>query len=141
MRDDAWAEMIPPRLLRAYRATRYEAAGVAVRIGRRSAAMDAVLDRMGARVAGFITAWNPRSRRMPDGWNRRMQGRLAERLRRHACVPARGSLRRWHEDHLLAAADPGQLLRLARVFRQYGIVVVVRGRPARLLLRDDAIAS
>ena len=35
--------------------------------------MDALLARHGARCAVFVTAWNPFSRRMPAGWNRRMQ--------------------------------------------------------------------
>lgn len=125
---------VPPRLLKAYRATCYEAAGVVIRIGRRSAAMDALLGRMGTRGGGFIAAWNPLSRRMPEGWNRRMQRRLAERLRCWTCVPALGSLRRWHEAHVLVAADARQLVRLARLFRQRGIVVVERGQPARLVL-------
>jgi Protein of unknown function (DUF3293) len=130
------ADVIPPGLLRAFRATRYEADGIDVRIGRRSIEMDAWLSGMGARTGGFITAWNPLSRRMPEGWNQRMQHRLAERLRRHAAVPARGVLHRWHEAHLLTAAHPARLLRLARSFRQRGVVVIRRDQPARLMLLD-----
>jgi len=118
--------VIAARLLRAFRQTRYTAAGVVVRIGRR--------DRLRPRVAVFITAWNPRSRRMPEGWNRRMQLRLCERLRRYRTLPADGALHRWHEQHLLVVADPRPVLRLARLFRQYSVVISRRGQPARLVL-------
>ncbi|HUB44772.1 MAG TPA: DUF3293 domain-containing protein [Acetobacteraceae bacterium] len=133
---DAPADVIPPRLLRDYKATRYEAEGVTIRIGRRSTAMDDLLGRMGTSAGGFITAWNPLSRRMPEGWNHRMQRSLAERLRRHAGLPANGSLHRWHEAHLLTTAHPRRLLRLARLFRQRGVVVVKCHQPARLMLLD-----
>jgi hypothetical protein len=96
--------------------------------------MDALLCRLGARTGAFITAWNPLSRRMPEGWNRRMQRCLAEHLRHNAMLPANGSLRRWHEAHLLVATDPRRLLCLARRFRQRGVVTVARHQEARLVL-------
>ena len=65
----------------AFLRTGYEAGGVVVRIGRRSGPMDALLRRRGARAAGFVTAWNPFSRPMPLGWNRRLQARLREAAR------------------------------------------------------------
>jgi len=107
-----------------------------VRIGRR--APDAVLVHLGGRAGGFVTAWNPFSRRMPDGWNRRMQRRLYERLRRHGVFPAEGSLGRWREAMLLVAGDPRLLVRLGRIFRQCAIVVVQGGRCARLVLLPRA---
>ncbi|MBN9563529.1 MAG: DUF3293 domain-containing protein [Alphaproteobacteria bacterium] len=126
--------LVSPALLRAYRRTSYIAAGVVVRIGRRSAEMDALLGGMAAPAGGFITAWNPRSQRMPAGWNRRMQRALSARTRRLPCLTGQGSGNGWSEEHLLVAADPRRLLVLARRFRQLGIVVVRRGRPARLVL-------
>jgi hypothetical protein len=125
-------EVMPPRLLRAYRQTRYSAGGVVVRIGWRPP--DALFDQIGSREAVFVTAWNPRSRRMPLGWNARMQRRLAERLRRFAVIPADGTLGHWHEVHLLVVTDVRRMLRLARIFRQLGVVAMRRGRPARLVL-------
>jgi hypothetical protein len=125
-------EVMPPRLLRAYRQTRYSAVGVVVRVGR--CVPDVLFAKVGAREAVFVTAWNPRSRRMPWGWNARMQRRLAERLRRFVVVPADGTLGCWHEAHLLVVADVRQVLRLARIFRQLGVVAMRRGRPARLVL-------
>ncbi len=68
---------------------------------------------------------------MPEGWNRRMQQRLRERLRRHTALPAESSLGRWREDMLFVRADPRVVLRLARIFRQCAIVVL-RGRTTRL---------
>lgn len=123
-----------PRLLRAWRATTYTADGAVVRIGRRSSSMNALLARLGARAGVFVTAWNPFSRAMPAGWNRRMQRCLGERLRRYRSLPADGSLRRWHEAHLLVAADERPILRLARLFRQRGVVLVARHQAARLLV-------
>jgi hypothetical protein len=129
-RRAATTDSFSPRLLRAYRDTVYQAAGCDVRIGRR--APDALFARLGCREAAFVTAWNPRSRRMPDGWNRRMQQRLCERLRRSVVLAADGSLGRWHEAHLLVGGDSRRVLRLARLFRQHAIVCVQRGRRARL---------
>jgi hypothetical protein len=123
-----------PRLLRAWRATDYVVDTVPVRIGRRSAAMDALLARTGARTGVFVTAWNPLARAMPAGWNRRMQRRLSERLRRYVSLQASGSLRRWHEAHLFVASDIRPIVRLARLFRQRGVVLVMRRQRARLVL-------
>jgi hypothetical protein len=123
---------MPPRLLRAYRRTRYSAGGIVVRIGRR--VPDALFAQVGTREAVFVTAWNPRSRRTPTGLNACMQRRLAERLRRFVVVPADGTLGRWHEAHLLVATDVRRMLRMARIFRQLGVVAVRRGQRARLVL-------
>src|SRR6185312_13745828 len=97
---------------------------IAVRVGRRSAGADTILARYAAREGGFVTAWNPLSRRMPDGWNRRMQRALAARLRHLPSFSGRGIGRGWSEEHLLVVADHRRLLALARRFRQLGIVVI-----------------
>ena len=130
---------VSPRVLRAWRATDYvagdKAAGAAVvRIGRRSAAMDALLAGIERATGVFVTAWNPLARAMPEGWNRRMQRRLGEHLRRYVSLPADGSLRRWHEAHFLVGADQRPMVRLARVFRQRGVVLVARHQVVRLVL-------
>jgi hypothetical protein len=125
-------------LSRAYRLTRYQAAGIAVRIGRRSAAMDRLLIAAGRRSAVFITAFNPFSHRMPDGWNRRMQSQLAQAARRWPQALAEGRWRRWHEAHVLLFADIRPALRLARVFRQNAVVIVRTGQPARLVSTSTA---
>lgn len=131
-----------PALLRAYARTAYTAetpAGPAVaRLGRRSAAVDAVLRALGSREGAFVTAWNPFSRPMPDGWNRRMQGRLRAAARRQHWLDGRGIGRGWSEDHLLLAGDPRRAWRLALRFRQAAIVAVRIGAPARLRLRGPS---
>ena len=126
--------MISARLRRAYLSTRYRAGSVAVRIGWHNHDLDALLADLATRTAVFVTAWNPLSRRKPDGWNRRMQRRLGERLRRYRTLCASGSLRRWREEHLLVVADPRPVTRLARLFHQRGEVVIRRGQPAQLVL-------
>ena len=124
-----------PRLLRAYRATEYRCGDSAVRIGRRSATMDALLARHRARTAVFVTAWNPFSRRMPERWNQRMQHRLFAALHRCPTLPADGTWRGWREAHLLVLADPRPVLRAAWRFRQCAVVVLRQGGVARLMLR------
>jgi hypothetical protein len=122
-----------PRLPRAYRATGYAAGGLTVRIGRRSAAMDALLSRHDAGVGVFVTAWNPMSRLMPLGWNDRVQRALACRLRFMSSIPADGSWRDWREAHVLAFAPPARVIGVARRFRQRAVVVVRIGAPVRLV--------
>lgn len=127
--------MTPPRLIRAYRETRYEAEGAVARIGRRSAAIDAVLMALGSRQGAFLTGWNPGSRRHPPGLNRRWMraliGQMGPRLR-HAL--GNGGWRNWWEEHALLAADPRRCAVLARRYRQRAMVVVRRGQPARLVI-------
>jgi hypothetical protein len=123
-----------PALLKAYRETCYEARGVEIRIGCHSAAMDELLLSRGAREAVFITAYNPFSRAKPSGWNRRMQTQLAEALRRRPMLTGKGSWRGWCEAHFLMLGDTRPALRIARRFRQYGIVTIRIRQPARLLV-------
>jgi hypothetical protein len=131
--------MTAAALLAAYRRTGYEAAGAVARIGRRSAAVDALLRRLGAREGAFVTAWNPMSRKAPPGRNARMMARLREAARRLPSAEGEGSGRGWSERHLLLAADPRRAAALARRFRQNAIVAVRTGAPARLVpLRGGA---
>ncbi len=125
---------VSARTLAAYRKTTYEAAGIEIRIGCRSPAMDRLLASLGVRQAVLITAYNPSSRVMPAGWNRRMQARLAQALRRRRVLPANGTWRRWSEAHLIVFGDVRPVCRLAGPFRQNAIVIVGRGHPAQLRL-------
>lgn len=125
--------MLSPRLRSAYARTLYGAGDASIRIGCRSAALDAVLRARGAPSAGFVTAWNPFSRRMPRGWNDRMLERLREAARGQVLAEGEGAARGWAEHHLLLAGDPRRLVVLARRFRQNGLVTVAPGRKARLL--------
>jgi hypothetical protein len=116
----------------AYLRAEYEAAGLTLRIGVRSPAFDALLRRHRARSAAFVTAWNPFSRRMPEGWNDRMLARMRGAARGRVLAEGIGSADRWWERHLLVAGDPRWTARLARRFRQNAIVVIAPRRPAKL---------
>jgi hypothetical protein len=131
---DAQTSRLHAALLRAYRRTSYEAGGIKVHIGRRSAAADRLLLAHSARTAVFITAYNPRSRRMPPEWNQRMQTRLRHAVGRRLVLWGRGTAGHWSEAHLLVFGDPRPIHRLARHYRQYGIVIVRQGQPARLVV-------
>ena len=121
-------------LLRAYEATVYRAAGTEVRIGRRCPAMDELLHAHGTREAVFLTAWNPYSRRMPAGWNQRMQTRLALAIRQRGAIASAGAWRRWSEAHFLVFGEMAPMRHLARRFRQNAIVFVILGQRARLVV-------
>lgn len=82
----------------------------------------------------LVTAWNPMSRRMPLGWNRRMQRSLLTRLRRFQVWVAQGAFRQWHEEHVAVVCDPRLVARIGRVFRQRALVVVRRGQAARVVV-------
>jgi len=140
------AAITGPRLARAWRATLFEADGIAVPIApdprlaaawrARHASIAALLDRLGVRQAAFTGAWNPFSTRHPRGWNHRRLGRLREAARRlprregmgRACRP-----RPWGEEHLLIGAPAARCAVLARRFRQDAIVVIRRRGPVRLM--------
>lgn len=113
----------PPRLLACYRQTLYRVGDHTVRIGRRTPLRGTLL-----------TAWNPMSRRMPLGWNQRMQSRLRARARRWPVTDATGGLGTWREDHLLVTADPRLCQTLARRFRQRATILLLPHRPARLCI-------
>jgi Protein of unknown function (DUF3293) len=103
-----------------------------MRIGRR--VPNVLFDQLNAPAAVFLTAWNPLSRRMPDGWNHRMQVHLRRRMRRCVVLEAEGSLHRWREAMLLVAGDPRPHVRFAARFRQCAVVIVRRGQKVRLRL-------
>lgn len=123
-----------PRLLQAWRDASYEAGGLVVRIGQRSAALDAMLRSMGSARGAFVAAGNPGGRRWPDGRNARLLAALLERARDLPHRSGQGSGRRWQERHVLLGCDPQRAMVLARRFRQGGLVLVGRGRRARLVL-------
>ena len=122
-----------PSLRRAYRMTRYSVAGVTIRIGRRSPGMDRLLRLYNHREGAFLTAYNPFSRRMPAGWNRRMQTNLANVLSGRTILPAGGCWRGWAESHVVVFGSYRRTMVLARKYRQHGIVMVRLRQPARLV--------
>ena len=126
--------MIDPLMLRIYRLTCYKVGGISFHIDRRSPGADCLLRRAGRRQAVLVSAWNPRSKRKPDGWNRRMHRALLVHARRIPALPASGGLGRWREDHLLLLTDPRPCLMLARRFRQRAVVTLRTGQPVKLVL-------
>ncbi len=129
---------MPPRRLRAWRASAYEAGGAVARIGRRSDAIDVLLRAMGVRQAAFIGAWNPGGQRVPAGLNRIAERRLAGFARGLPCRAGHGGLGSWREAHLLIGVAPARAVVLARRARQAGMVLVHIGAPARLVLISPA---
>ncbi|MEJ0048332.1 MAG: DUF3293 domain-containing protein [Rhodospirillales bacterium] len=123
---------ISSHLRRAYRATEYRAAGLSLRIGRRSHALDGLLHGMGAREAVLITACNPRSRLTQAGRNADMMRRLQAALRRRTAYPAESGAGRWTEAQLLAACPAAWAGVVARRFRQNALVVLRPGQTPRL---------
>jgi hypothetical protein len=124
---------VTPALRRAYHMTEYTVSGITLRIGRRSAEMDRLLRSRQQQEAAFITAYNPYSRPMAPGWNRRMQQRLMQAARRWPMLRASGQWRRWCEAHLVIFAPRPCAAVLARRFRQHGIVMVRRRQPVLLI--------
>jgi hypothetical protein len=114
--------------------TLYRAAGWEIRIGRRPP--EALFTQLGTRRATLLTAWNPRSRHMPEAWNRRMQQRLRECLRRFRVIEAEGTLAPWREAMLLVAGDPRPAVRLSVRFRQRAVVLLHRRQKVWLRLLD-----
>ncbi len=121
------------QLLRAYRASRYFAGAHAVRIGQDAPALDALLRCWRVPEGVFIAAGNPRSRRMPAGWNARRHAALRERLRALPHVEGKGGVKRWWEAHCFIGISAARGKRLARLFRQTAMVALRRGAKARLI--------
>ena len=125
------AGMTDLRLLRAFRATAYNAGGAVVRIGRRCPALDSLLHQQ---AGAFIGAWNPAARMSPPGRNLRAGRALQDHLRGVPYLSGVGQGRGWREEHWFAVMDPRRAVVLGRRFRQAAIVTLRRGQPARLRL-------
>ena len=131
------------RLLEAYRDTRYlfVADGIEhdVRVDRRNPAAEAWLGGRRSIHAGFITADNPRSRRLTEAENAAARVRLAAAVRAHGfdAVPHTGAGLdgAWTPEHGLLVLDMplDDLLELAESFGQNAVVWFAPGRPARLV--------
>lgn len=110
-----------------------------LRIGRRSAALDALLAERGARRWGFLTAVNPGSVRLPAADNEERTARLGARLEELGWKRLTGSgldpLERWPAEpsFLVLDVDADAVAALAREFGQAAIVVGEAGTAARLL--------
>ncbi|HZH27778.1 MAG TPA: DUF3293 domain-containing protein [Azospirillaceae bacterium] len=131
---------LPDQLQAAYRGTRYTAGDDAthVRLGERSAAIDAVLDAHNARSGVFITAWNPLSRPTGEADNKAATERLRAALVGWPHLPHRGIGLdpSWtpEEGFFVLDMPEDEAVALAGRFGQVAIVAIRKGEPARLLL-------
>lgn len=127
----------------AYRATafRVEAPGGSfdIRVGRRCPALDALLDRAGARCWAYVTAHNPDGRLRDAAANAADEQRLADRVREagFTAIPGRGigADGAWPPEASLLILDIARsdAIALGAEFRQEAIVAGVRGEPAALV--------
>ena len=112
---------------------------IALRVGQPSRALDLLLKRHGLRVWAFVTACNPRSRRLPDWCNLARQRRLQALSRRlgFAALPGAGvgDDPAWPPEPSLLIVGIGRARarRLARLFGQNAIVAGRRGRAPELV--------
>lgn len=135
---------LPPTLLAAYRAARYEVSGATppfvLRVDEPSAALAQCHEHHGVRCSAFLTAWNPGSRPVAAGVNAAAQAALEERLRAagHRLLAGRGVDRagRWPpEASVLALGLEREAARLlGREFGQAGLVWAGADAVPRLVL-------
>ncbi|MCL3817008.1 DUF3293 domain-containing protein [Aeromicrobium wangtongii] len=133
-------------LLREYERTRYvvlDDLGIArahVGIGEVSDAIDAILADYGAASGVFITGWNPRSVLLDQDSNDDANARLEVDLDQAGSVILPhigvGYDSEWEPEHGFFALDlaEAEAVELATAYGQNAIVIVERGRPARLVL-------
>jgi hypothetical protein len=138
----------PPAVDEAYHDTDYIARdgdGEAVaQAGRLNPALDALLDRHGARQGVFITAWNPRSERCDHGRNDAANARLAAMLDagglRHLPHTGRARDGGWEEQGFLVLdLAPAEALALAASFGQNAVAWACVGQPLAILYSCVAV--
>ena len=144
MTFDKVASMVDPQLLAAYRKTSFIVEGpeseAILLVGELNPAVDALLERYGARQCAFLTAWNPHSKRLEAHDNRLRQDGLVEAVRRSGrpFLRGRGAGKDsdWPaEDSILViGVDRVAALELGRAFGQAAIVFKEMHHPVELLL-------
>jgi len=143
-RAKEWVRRVNPELDRAYRSTSYQVMvpgepPLELRIGVRSAGLDALLTRWGSERWAFITGWNPASRLRSPEENRARQAELVEAVIaggwRHypgAGVPDRAG---WAPEDSLLVLDisRAEAVALGRRFGQRAILVGRNGEAPDLV--------
>ena len=135
---------LPQQLEAAYRATSYRLFGCptgdfVIRCGRRSSQLDRLLERHAAAEWAFVTACNPRSRRLDDQENAARMERLEATLLEagYCSLPGAGEANdnSWPPEPslLVLGIAETEALALAATFDQHAILVGRRGKPARLV--------
>jgi hypothetical protein len=128
----------------AFRATTYRvfvpnAAPIDIRIGQRSAPLDALLDARGCREWAFITAWNPGAKALSAAENDARQLQLLSELRQRGWdwldgsgIPADAS---WKAEAsvLVLGISADDAVVLGRHFGQLAVVTGARGSASELV--------
>lgn len=133
---------LPPDLLGAYRRAIYRAllpeGAIDLRVGETSAALDRALAARGATRWAWLTAVNPRSRRLTDAENARRLAALDAELARHGWQAFPGlaldPTNDWpaESSRLVLEADPAAIAALARRFDQHAWLTGAVDGPATL---------
>ena len=130
--------LLSPELIAAYERAEYVVHGkLTLKIGQRSAALDALLEAQGATSAAFVTAANPRGERRSNEENRTALAALEASLA-HPVYPGEGIDPEggWPaEPSLLVIGVPrGEAEALGRAFRQNAIVYIEKGAAPELVM-------
>lgn len=128
---------LTPQLIAAYEEALYAVQGVVLRIGERSAGLDALLEVEGVASAAFLTAANPRGEQRSHAANEAaMQVLRASLSRPHLEGEGRDPQGRWPAEPsvLVIGIARSQAEALGRKFEQNAIVFVDKGGAAELVL-------
>ncbi|MFV3127823.1 DUF3293 domain-containing protein [Niveispirillum sp. KHB5.9] len=138
-----------PELLAGYQQTSYVALNgkqtATARIMADGGEIDALLEKRGAAEVVFVTAWNPKSKRVGEAVNVAAHARLTDILEDEDLdyIPAelRPATRDWPVEKGVAIFDlaPFDALQLAEMLGQYAIVWQGQGQPAQLLFTRLAL--
>jgi predicted nucleic acid-binding protein len=136
--------LLSPQLIAAYEQADYVVHGrFTLKVGRRSAALDALLGEAGAAGAAFVTAANPLGERRSDEENRTalaaLEASLAYPFHRGEGRDPEGG---WAEPSLLVVGIPrGEAEALGRTLRQNALVYAAKGAaPELVMLRKLRLA-
>lgn len=125
-------------LERAYRATTYGAGSLAIRIGERSVALDAMLAHLHAVPWAYLTAWNPGSIPRAEAENEAAMTRLRDALAARGLDVIQGEATAddgtWREpSFLVLGLHEEEAVGLGREFGQVAIVAGKRNEAPRLV--------
>ena len=143
-RGERQPSRLPPSLLAAYRATRYEVSGATppfvLCVDEPSAALAACHRAHGVRCSAFVTAWNPGSREAAPAANAAAEAALEQclRARGHPLLAGRGvdPAGRWPAETSVLALGLARDVAcdIARQFGQAGLVCAGDDAVPRLVL-------
>lgn len=136
--------MIDPRLLRAFRKTRFFASTPAgeltLLVGQENHELDGLLASFGARSCAFVTAWNPGAARLSDDENTARQNALVTGVEasgfRFFLGWGVGEEGNWppEESILIVGIDRTSAVEIASRHGQLAVVFAKYGQPVELLI-------